>query len=39
MQYRKFGLNIMDVIAEGNVGLMIALQKFDRESTEKHGYK
>ena len=30
MQYRKFGLNIMDVIAEGNVGLMIALQKFDR---------
>ena len=30
MQYRKFGINMMDVIAEGNVGLMIALQKFDR---------
>ena len=31
MQYKKFGMNIMDIIAEGNVGLMIALQKFDRE--------
>ena len=30
MQYKNFGINMMDVIAEGNVGLMIALQKFDR---------
>lgn len=31
MQYKNFGINIMDMIAEGNVGLMIALQKFDRD--------
>lgn len=30
MQYKNFGINMMDIIAEGNVGLMIALQKFDR---------
>ena len=30
MQYKNFGMNMMDIIAEGNVGLMIALQKFDR---------
>ena len=30
MQYKNFGINMMDVIAEGNVGLMIALQRFDR---------
>ena len=35
MQYRRFGLNIMDVIAEGNVGLMIALQKFDRSKNAR----
>lgn len=31
MQYKNFGINIMDMIAEGNVGLMIALRKFDRD--------
>ena len=30
MQYKNFGLNMMDMIAEGNTGLMIALKKFDR---------
>lgn len=30
LQYKKFGLNIMELISEGNVGLMIALKKFDR---------
>ena len=35
MQYRKFGLNMMDIIAEGNVGLMIALQKFDRSKNAR----
>ncbi|GEM_PF-834357 len=30
MQYKKFGINMMDLIAEGNLGLMTALQKFDR---------
>lgn len=35
MQYRKFGINMMDIIAEGNVGLMIALQKFDRSKNAR----
>ena len=30
LQYRRYGINIMDLIAEGNAGLMKALQKFDR---------
>ena len=30
MQYKNFGLNMMDIIAEGNIGLMMALQRFDR---------
>ena len=30
MQYKNFGLNMMDLIAEGNLGVMIALKKFDR---------
>ena len=30
MQYKNFGINMMDMIAEGNMGLMIALQRFDR---------
>ena len=29
-QYSKFGMNMMDLISEGNVGLMVALKKFDR---------
>jgi len=30
MQYKNFGINMIDLISEGNVGLMIALKKFDR---------
>lgn len=30
LKYRRYGINIMDIIAEGNTGLMKALQKFDR---------
>lgn len=30
MQYRRYGINIMDIISEGNVGLMQALKNFDR---------
>lgn len=29
LQYRRYGLRLSDVIAEGNLGLMIAVQKFD----------
>ena len=35
MQYKNFGINMMDVIAEGNVGLMIAMQKFDRSKNAR----
>ena len=30
MQYKNFGLDMMDIISEGNLGIMIALKKFDR---------
>ena len=30
LQYKNYGINIMDIIAEGNTGLMHALKKFDR---------
>ena len=30
LKYKRYGINIMDIIAEGNTGLMKALQKFDR---------
>lgn len=30
LQYRRYGVNIMDIISEGNVGLMQALKNFDR---------
>ena len=30
VQYRRYGINIMDIISEGNVGLMQALKNFDR---------
>jgi RNA polymerase sigma-32 factor len=29
MQYKNYGLNMMDIIAEGNTGLVYALKKFD----------
>lgn len=35
MQYKNFGMNMMDVIAEGNVGLMIAVQRFDRSKNAR----
>ncbi|UJR81275.1 sigma-70 family RNA polymerase sigma factor [Sandaracinus amylolyticus] len=31
LQYRRYGLRLADLIAEGNLGLMIAAQKFDAE--------
>jgi len=31
LQYRRYGLRLGDVIAEGNLGLMIAARKFDPE--------
>lgn len=31
LQYRRYGLRLADLIAEGNLGLMIAVQKFDPE--------
>lgn len=30
LQYKNYGISIMDIISEGNTGLMHALQKFDR---------
>ena len=35
MKYRRYGLNLMDIIAEGNTGLMKALQKFDRSKNTR----
>ncbi len=35
MQYKNFGINMIDLISEGNLGLMIALQKFDREKNAR----
>jgi RNA polymerase sigma-32 factor len=31
LQYRRYGIRISDLIAEGNVGLMIAVRKFDAD--------
>jgi len=31
LQYRRYGIRVSDLIAEGNLGLMIAAQKFDAE--------
>jgi RNA polymerase sigma-32 factor len=31
MQYRRYGIRLADLIAEGNLGLMIAVKKFDPE--------
>lgn len=31
LQYRRYGLRLADLVAEGNLGLMIAVQKFDPE--------
>ena len=35
LQYRRYGINIMDIISEGNTGLMHALQKFDRSKNNR----
>jgi RNA polymerase sigma-32 factor len=29
LEYRGYGLKLLDVIQEGNMGLMVALKKFD----------
>ena len=34
--YNDRGLNLQDLIAEGNIGLMKAVEKFDVEAAEKH---
>jgi RNA polymerase sigma-32 factor len=31
LQYRRYGIRLSDLIAEGNVGLMMAVRKFDPE--------
>ena len=31
LQYRRYGLRLSDLVAEGNLGLMIAVRKFDAE--------
>lgn len=31
LQYRRYGLRLADLVAEGNLGLMIAVRKFDAE--------
>ncbi len=31
LQYRRYGIKLSDLIAEGNVGLMIAVRKFDAD--------
>ncbi len=31
LQYRRYGIKLADLIAEGNVGLMMAVRKFDPE--------
>lgn len=31
LQYRRYGIRLADLIAEGNVGLMIAVRKFDAD--------